>query len=180
MGYSTTPTVAAGDVFPAAHWNTYVRGNFDHFANPPRCLAYSTANQGSLTTAGVALSFLAEGYDTDTMHSTATNPSRITFTTPGYYAGTATVALSMSTVAGSREIQILKNSTSIVAVARESMPSTIDASILNVSFDNRFGTNDYIEVRVTHTHSGVSLTAVGAADGAYPYLTARWYAQFST
>lgn len=181
MAYSTTPTVAAGDVFPAAHWNTYVRGNLNHLADPPRCLVVSTANQTGITTAGAALTFTNEAYDTDAMHSTASNPSRITFITPGYYAGYAIVQLTHSTVAGGyKEVQVVKNGTDIVGASRVETNSTAVNTVQTVPFENRFGTNDYVEVKVAHTYTGATLDSVANSAGSYTQFAARWVAQYST
>ena len=53
--------------------------------NPPACRVYHNANQALASATDVVLAFNQERYDTDSMHDTVTNNSRITFNTAGLY-----------------------------------------------------------------------------------------------
>lgn len=74
-------------------------------ANPPKCRVYkSTAFAHTSSGSWVAVTFDSERMDTDTMHSTVTNTSRITFTTAGTYlvGGELTFETNATGVRGAR------------------------------------------------------------------------------
>lgn len=98
MPYTTPKTWASGDVLTAADLNTYVRDNVAFGANPPKCRAFNSADQ--TIAIGGNFTFDSESWDTDTMHSPATNPERITFTTAGLYVITGRVWLNFGSTAG--------------------------------------------------------------------------------
>lgn len=87
---ATVPTPlnpTAGDVLSASTFNTGVRGPLQFLMdNRPRVHAFD-ASGVSIPHGGAdtLLTFSAEQYDNDTMHSTSSLTSRITFTTAGLY-----------------------------------------------------------------------------------------------
>lgn len=54
-------------------------------SNPPACQAYNSTNLSIPNNVATAVTMNSEAYDTDTMHSTSANTSRVTFTTAGIY-----------------------------------------------------------------------------------------------
>lgn len=88
---STLQTIATGQPFLAATLQQ-IRDNQEFYADPPACSVYNSTVQ-ELTTSGTSLALTAdsENFDNDSMHSTATNTSRITVQTGGRYEAIATV-----------------------------------------------------------------------------------------
>jgi hypothetical protein len=85
MAVPSQGTVAVGDKITASLWNDDVRDAVNFLISPPRVKVYKTANQSIGTSGWACLTWDAEAFDTDTMHSNVTANSRITFTTAGTY-----------------------------------------------------------------------------------------------
>lgn len=73
-----------GQVAPAS-WGDAVRDALNFLANPPAAQAYMSAAQTINDAAITTLLYNSEVFDTDTMHSTAVNTNRLTFTSAGLY-----------------------------------------------------------------------------------------------
>lgn len=86
MAYSAPTTRSTSDLITAAIWNQDVVNNVAFLANPPACRVGHGSNQAMTHNTATTVTFTGtESFDTDTMHSTSTNPTRITFTTAGLY-----------------------------------------------------------------------------------------------
>lgn len=109
MALTTPTTVATNDILTASIWNLSVADNVTFLSNAPMASAYKTVNQ-SLATATYAVVTLADGedYDTDSMHSLATNTGRFTATTAGKYRLSCMVAYDSNQV-GYRGLRITRN-----------------------------------------------------------------------
>ena len=99
MAWTTPRTWTAGETVTAALMNTHVRDNTaflkaiaDNFAPVPACRVYRTNTQSIPNNTWTAISFGLEEFDTDTMHSSITNPERITIRTAGIYQIFGTVS----------------------------------------------------------------------------------------
>ncbi len=89
-GMATVPptqTFTAKEKVTSAKLNAATKTPLDFLLNPPRCNAYSTTTTSvaSSTTASTLVTLEAESWDTDSMHSTASNMSRILINTSGQY-----------------------------------------------------------------------------------------------
>lgn len=82
----TTHTVAVGDKITAADENTYVRDAVSFFSSVPRLHVYASGAQTLSNSTITVLTFDSELYDSDAMHSTSTNTSRLVVTTTGLYS----------------------------------------------------------------------------------------------
>lgn len=81
MGYVDLSTLHSplGGQRPPAEWGRQVRDNLEFLARPPRCGLIMIAPQAVPTGAWTAIDWADEIYDyTTPLHSTVTNPSRIT------------------------------------------------------------------------------------------------------
>lgn len=92
-----------------------------------------------------------EKYDTDDMHSTSTNNTRITFNTSGIYSGTIQAEWGINS-GGFRFLEVKKNGGG-PAVAR-SRYSADNASERTASFTEYFEVDDYIELEVFQDSGG--------------------------
>jgi hypothetical protein len=126
------------------------------------CRAYRNADVSIPNNVWTAVDLNAERWDTDGMHDNATNPSRITCQTEGYYAMTANIAFT-SQVSGYRAVRIVKNGTDVIATSHVDASGTSNAlSTATVYF---LEVGDYVELEV--------LTFMGVPQ------TLRYYAQYS-
>ena len=167
MAWATPSSRATDDVIAAATWNQDVVDNPAFLHDPPCCRVYNSANISIPDSTNTALTFNSERYDTDTMHSTAVNTGRITFTTAGKYH----VATSLTFAANSSGVRLafirLNGATTI---ARHSHPG--DTGDLSFGTDYSFAAADYVEVLVYQTSSGA--LNVSAAGNYSPEFSARW------
>lgn len=88
---NTIHNPATGLVIPSA-WGDQIRENFEALVDPPRCSVFATVAQSVAASTSVVLNAGGENYDTDGMHSTVTNTSRITAQKAARYELAATVA----------------------------------------------------------------------------------------
>lgn len=87
---NTVHNPATGAVAPAA-WGDVIRDDLEHLADPPQCSVRASVAQAISTNTLTLLTADTEFYDTDAMHSTVSNTSRITCNTPGRYSVEACV-----------------------------------------------------------------------------------------
>lgn len=150
MAWSAPVTKATGDLVTAAAWNEQIANNMLALAAGAR--VYHSAAQSIANTTTTVLAFDSERYDTDVIHDTATNNSRLTCKTAGKYLITAHIDWD-GAVAGARSIQILLNGTTIIA-------ADFDASIgaggmqQSISTVYALAVNDYVEVQVFQSSGG--------------------------
>ncbi len=110
----------------------------------PYCRVTRVAAQDATEDTDTAIAWDTEEADTDTMHSTVTNPSRITIATAGLYLITANVS-SFPTPAGWQYLTILKNGTTKLAeISNYTDWLKIGAVSLTTMAD--LAVSDYIEV----------------------------------
>lgn len=160
---------ADGDVAPAS-WGDDVRNSLNFLANPPACRAYRTAaltlSSGVVTPVGMD----QERFDTDTMHSTVTNNSRITFNTAGLYVVGGCLTFLTGGGSGARLLGIYVNGgTKIV----EAGPTATTATHgVNVMTAYNFTAGQYIELYAYE--DGGANVAVNIAAAISPELWAVW------
>lgn len=175
--YTTVPDKATGDVFTEAMWDTYIKDNINNLIVPPACRVYHSANQSIPNNAATTLSLNSEDFDTDSMHDTVTNNSRITINTTGIYVITLNVLWGTST-AGDRTAQIWLNGADYIAGDTRPAP---DNSSYNgeqsVSVVRAFTAGDYVEARVTQD-SGGGLNVL-VQNNRSPYFSAAWIGRTS-
>ena len=107
-----------------------------------RSSALSIPDGGAVTTVG----FDAEVFDTDGMHSTVTNNSRITIQTAGFYTVgfNGTLATDAAYVRSFCEV-VLNGSTSL---GRSQTPGVSSQQTLSISTVYQFDVGDYVELQV--------------------------------
>jgi len=94
----------------------------------------------SLSTTWTALAFAGEDFDTDTMHDTVTNNTRITFTHAGKYMVGASLKISANVANG---VRIKLNGTTVLASQKQGNSSSPEHC--NVSTLYNFSAADYVE-----------------------------------
>jgi hypothetical protein len=127
----------------------------------PSARAYHDANQSIATGGGGAfLAFNQERWDTDTIHDTVTNNTRLTCKTAGYYSITAGGAWETNGT-GSRSIGILLNGATPLAYDNRLAPADINARF-TVTTVYPLAVNDYVEVAVFQSSGGALNVLTGS------------------
>jgi hypothetical protein len=131
----------------------------------PRCHVYNAAGQSIPDSATYNLMLWdAEVYDTDSMHSTSVNTSRITFTTAGLYDIDAMVCFAPATYTDLK-MQVNLNSGGVIGGGTALRSMFYDKGAGNAgpfTFCQFFSAGDYIEVFVSQVSGGAKSTPTGA------------------
>lgn len=174
----TTKTVAVGDKITAADYNTYTRDDMAFVIAPPRCSVYNSAVLTPVTATWTVHTWDTEYYDTDTMHSTVSNTSRLVATTAGLYDTKAQIAFAANAT-GIRALQVRKNSAGNSASGTRIGWAYISANGAggqqSITFDKdvQMTASDYLELFI-YQSSGAGLATI-AGDGD-SFMSMRWVA----
>jgi hypothetical protein len=175
----TTHTVAVGDKITAADENTYVRDATAFQIAPPRLFVYQGTTGTTAGTSGTAALMLwdSEQWDTDSMHSTSTNTSRLNVVTSGLYDVKASVFWAANAT-GFRELEIRKNSAGAVGsgtgIFKFRVPATATlGGWVGGSGEVSLVAGDYLECFALQTSGGSLATTVGAQ---FTWCSMRWVA----
>ena len=171
--YTAPPNFVTGAVLTEAQLDI-LSDDISFLANPPHCRVYNSAAFSHTSTGNnVAVTFDSERRDTDTMHSTATNTSRITFTTAGFYAVGGHVEFAANAT-GVRGIAIrLGGATYIAADNRLSTGGALGTQ-MSIATRYAFAAGDYVEL-MAYQSSGGNLN-INAAGNFSPEFWAEWEA----
>lgn len=154
MAYSAPRTWTPGEYPTAAQLNQDLRDNVSFLANPPKCRAYHSTTQSLTTATLTALAFNSERWNTDTMHNTVTNNSRLTCKTAGLYRITAHVQFATNAT-GERTVHLRVNG--LVFIASQGgapNPTAGNATNITVSDEYPLAVNDYVEVLAFQASGG--------------------------
>ena len=177
-------TYVAGNTLLASQLNSDVRDAGNFFLNVPQVKVYNSANWTNFTASGtfVQVTWDSEAYDTDTMHSTASNQARITFTTAGIYAITANprwLAPGAAWSSNARlQIELRKNAGATVVYEANYGPPNANNAVSAPSWSTRLlvVAGDYIEAWVAITDTGQTYTISNGLAGTEKdsFMTACW------
>ena len=136
-------------------------GTIDNLAGKPRARAYNSANQSINAGALTALALNSERYDTDSIHDTVTNNSRLTCQTAGTYAIRGNAEFANAADATRRILEIFLNGTTVIA--RESRAALNgQTTVMNVGCDYALSAGDYVELRALQDSAGaINVNATG-------------------
>lgn len=167
-----TKTITVNDPALASDWNSFVRDAFLFLYNPPAVRAYNSSSISIPHNTETALTFDAERYDTDTMHSSSTNPGRLTCNTEGKYFVKFGGAFTTNGT-GVRQIKLRKNGTINIDLASFNAVAA-HFTWFGASTDVQLSVGDYVEAVVFQT-SGGALDLM-ASPQASPEFMAHWFA----
>lgn len=157
MGWTSVHTWASGEIDTAALMNAQVRDNMTFLWTAHAARVYRTANQSITTTTLTLITWDAEDFDSDTIHSITTNTSRLTV--PSGLAGVWSFHAQIefqANASGLRELHLVKNGSTDIAVATIAATSSGVCSI-DLQSLAQLAVTDYVEVKVQQT-SGSTLT----------------------
>lgn len=170
-------TVAEGTLYADTTWQLTTNGTITlnttalafapvARAVAPACRVYKATGQSINNITLTALTFDNERFDNDGMHSTSSNTSRITFTKPGVYVVSGSVAWDS---ANSKNVWLgirLNGVSSSSYLAAQWTPAGFSAEA-TVSTIYKFAAGDYIELMVYQQH-GSALSTLAAANLPFP------------
>lgn len=154
----------------AARMGVIEQGVFDaHFQ--PAARAFNSANISIATATTTAITLDSERFDTDTIHDTVTNNSRLTCKTAGKYQITGNVSWAASAGGTFRAVQIRLNGATTIAAALNS-PSASNSSDMAVTTLYDLAVNDYVELMVRQD-SGGALNVVASGNFSPEFMMSR-------
>jgi hypothetical protein len=167
---SNLPSVSTGDVYTATAHNNIVT-NVNNYRVPPMCRLFNSATVTPYTT-NTAITWNSESYDTDDMHSTSVNTSRITFQTAGVYLCTATIRTDATTITqGNLYARLNGGATQLGQNFIIPVSSTAISQVS--SFMYSFAASDYIEWISAYAGTGT------ASINTISHVEAIWLGQVS-
>lgn len=175
MAYSAPRTWSAGDKPTAAQFNQDIRDNASFLANPPACRVYHNTTQSIPDNTETVVSFNSERYDTNSMHSTSVNTSRITINTAGLYL----VTFGGAVVDGSDYIQSYANirlngATFIAYHNHTGNGANTWFPLITLSTVYKFAVSDYIEVLMYQDNSAGAARNLRSTGNWSPEFSATW------
>lgn len=137
--------------------------------DPPLCQAHQTTGQSIPNNTQTAVTLDTEDFDTDSMHSTSVNTSRITCVTDGLYEVSGQIPYTANAT-GTREIRLAKNGVTLIAGGRILFPAPATCVPLPTIFVQLVA-GDYLEIMALQV-STAALT-LSATNGLFPYLRVK-------
>lgn len=174
--YTTVPDKAAGDIFTEGMWDTYIKDNGNNLIVPPSCRATQSSGTSLSDNTETTVAFNTEAWDTDGMHDTVTNNSRITIQTAGVYVVTAGLAVTSSVSVGMYAALRVNGSTYIAKAQDATNGGSLGARFLGVHAVYSFAAADYIELRALQTNAS---PASRTTDTTYTWMAAAWVGKAS-
>jgi hypothetical protein len=164
MAWTDPTTRSTGDLITAAIWNTDMVDNFTYLRSGlPMAHVYHDANQTYTASTPLTLAFNSERYDTDAIHDTSTNNSRLTCKTAGKYHIWATIEWDVQTGGSSIRSIIIKLGGATV-IGKVTVFDTPTAGLVeHVSCDYELAVNNYVEV-IADADNGTGLEIVASAN----------------
>jgi len=137
--------------------NTIRASDVNLVRDPPACRVYNSANISIPHSATTAVTHDSERFDTDTMHSTSSNTSRITFTTAGLYLVGFHGRFEAGTDYSRAYADITLNGATLLA-RYDRRATTVDVRdpAMEVVTAYKFAAADYVEARVFHQNTAAA------------------------
>lgn len=139
--------------------------------SPPTCRVWRSSAQSITQAVLTPVTFDTNRFDPTGMHSTVTNTSRITFTSPGVYL----VGGNLEWAAGSTSFRLLGirlNGTTVIDQIIHDPDTTGVGTQQNVSTIYKFAANDYVEL-ICQQNSAGALNVSSLSDYS-PSFYAMW------
>jgi hypothetical protein len=153
MAWTTPRTWATNDGLTASLLNQHLRDNLNHLYGAPRCRVRRTTTQSIATGTWTAITFDAERFDNDTMHSTSVNTSRITCVTAGQYMIGGSIATA-NNATGLRGIGVRINGATYITGATYANVGAIEECLLSTATYYALAAADYAELMARQDSGG--------------------------
>ncbi len=153
--FDTTSPAATAATAAVGSATTAPRRDHVHAGYNISCGAFHDADQSIANATATAVALNSETWDTDSMHDTSTNNSRMTFKTAGIYVVNANVQWANNTT-GKREAFIKINGGDTILGNTEIGDATGGSLPQNIGVIYEFDADDYVEI-IVYQNSGGSL-----------------------
>lgn len=173
--YVPPVTVVSEELITVQKINEQWQGNIEFLANPPACRVYHNTTQSIPNGADTVVLFNSERYDTDNMHSTATNTGRINFPTAGIYllkfsgelqaAGDYTTHYAYFRINGLAPIDV-----GTAAAVTNGIPGC-ETSVVSVY---KFAAGDFVEVLMAQRNGANAARTLQTVGNYTPEMSATW------
>jgi hypothetical protein len=151
-------------------WNNTAAA-WEIISNRPRVSVTKSGTQSIANNTNTAITFDGEDYDSDSIHSTSSNTSRLTIPTGADGVWRVTYTLYFAAVAaGTIRAGIAKNAgTDRYGRTYQTIQSSLDDGTLIGAADIKVAAGDYLELYVTHVNGSASARNVGPSSAPPPY-----------
>jgi hypothetical protein len=158
LAWTSPRTWVSSEVVTAALLNTHVRDNELFLRALHGCRCTKSGTQSPANSTDVALLWDQEDFDTDALHSTVSNTSRIVIPSglDGYWRINASVGWAASTT-GSRVTWLRKNGTTALSAGQTAAGA--GSNVCPVDAIVNLVATDYVEVMVQQNSGGALATA---------------------
>lgn len=143
--------------------------------NPPACRVYHDANQSINDNTVTTVAFNSERYDTDSMHDTASNNSRITFNKAGLYLVTFQGRFPAANDFSVADAHIRLNGSTVIAwnSGGRALSGSADLNV-GVTTVYKFAAADYVEARVHQDNTANTARNLETVGNYSPEFMATW------
>lgn len=174
MPYVSPAAVVSGAVISKTTFGDVVKADLDYLANPPACRVYHNTTQLCADAADTIVAFNSERWDTDVMHDTVTNNSRVTIKTAGLYLLTFSGLLTSLTTYSQVNCYFRLNGATPLGYQGYS-PTTFNmAPELSNTTVFKFAVNDYIQVLVYQDNTANTAQNLLTGANYSPEFSATW------
>lgn len=153
--------------------STGIRDALSFLLSPPVCKVRQTVVQSLTASAYTSLTFTTEDVDSDGIHSTVTNTSRLTIVTPGWYLLAGMVGFATSSV-GRRGTRWALNGAAMSAT-QQILPANATGGMNVVAATTLVAliAGDFVELQGFQDSGGALNTIITGVE-AQSYALARW------
>lgn len=175
MAYTTPTTITAAELISVQKLNEQWIDNIAFLANPPACRVWNNAAI-TIPDAGMTLmTYNSERFDTDSMHSTSVNTSRITFNTAGLYLVSFSMVITASSDYTGVMGRIRLNGTTPIAESGSQHNVISFNPNMTITTIYKFAATDYVESLVyADNTSAAANRQVLAVSNNSPEFSAVW------
>lgn len=164
---------AAGDFVTDVMWDELVDA-LNFLANRPACRVFHSVNQSITNNTATTLAFNSERFDTNTMHDTATNNSRITMTTAGLYLVNCSVALESRNDYNFAYLLLRTNGSTTIGYQTSLDIDVSNTPLISVTTLWKFAAADYVEARILQVNGAAAAANALTDPTASPEFSAVW------
>lgn len=161
---------AGGTPTSAARLGVIEQGIYDAH-RMPCARVFNNAALATVSGTNLILTFNSERFDTDTIHDTVTNNSRLTCKTAGVYQISASVDWAANAT-GQRHVDLLLNATTMIAAVEADAAAGGRPTSQVVTALYSLAVNDYVEVRVLQ-NSTVGLNIAVSGNNSPEFMMVR-------
>jgi hypothetical protein len=174
MPYTAPAAVVSGATISKSTFGDVVIADLNFLANPPACRVYHNTTQSLTDITETTVAFNSERFDTDTMHDTVTNNSRITIKTAGIYEITANLEIAQSADYVAAYAYIRLNGATLIGIDGGPIASTSQGIRLNPKTLWKCAVNDYLEVRAYQDNTANAARNIAASNVGQADFMAVW------